>query len=84
MVSRWSKALREYGDACFRQTRASNETKPDAELRSLAKENQYLERILSKKDLDIAILKDALKNGPWRAEKMTIAGDWISQGHRWV
>ena len=61
VVARWAKTLQQQGDSGFREARSNGRPKPDAELRGLTSENQWLKRILAEKDLEIAILKDALK-----------------------
>lgn len=61
VVARWARALQQNGDAGFRQNRTASEPRPDAELRCLASENERLKRLLGEKDLEIMILKDALK-----------------------
>lgn len=69
VVARWAKTLQQHGDACFRQTRVASEPKPDAEARALAIENERLKRLLGEKDLEIAIIKDALKKTDRSAQR---------------
>lgn len=61
VVARWVRAFQQHGDAGFRQNRTLSEPRPDAELRGLASENDRLKKLLGEKDLEIMILKDALK-----------------------
>lgn|SRR5690606_35122274 len=69
VVGRWVRAYRRDGESAFdplsrraKQSRYAN-TKADARLREMERENNQLKKLLGEKDLEIAILRDLLKKG---------------------
>ncbi|MDT2254378.1 transposase [Paenibacillus larvae] len=54
---------------------------PPLETKKLSQENDHLKRLLGEKDLEIAILRDLVKEKPSLADKVEVAEIYIQQGY---
>ena|GEM_PF-240378 len=52
------------------------------DIKNIEKENESLKKLLEEKDLEIAILRDLLKNPPTLEDKIEIAFKWINAGYK--